>query len=249
MIIIFVVVVVAFTSIELLSSVIVDEMMRVTFSILISGACILGYKIPGIGCVFKFLTSLLSSYRVLLPGITWVASNFFSDEKLLIVEIVGVLVGAIVVTKWQIDVTEYTFLDTKPIDFDYIKYVLDIPRFSIPKFKYKFSKTKSDMFVDNIATVQQRNAEEEKLKIQFQKLEEEKRFIDEMRAQVEYEKRAMYEEYKNRRIGFFDGCSNVEDIKGRHRKLVQEYHPDGQRGNAEMFKKIQAEYEDLIKEM
>ena len=43
---------------------------------------------------------------------------------------------------------------------------------------------------------------------------------------------------------YFAGCTTKEQLKKRHRELCMKYHPD-RGGNAEVFKKMQAEYESI----
>lgn len=49
MVVIFVAIVFAFAVLEAISSIITDETVRVVVSLLTSGMCILGYKVPGLG--------------------------------------------------------------------------------------------------------------------------------------------------------------------------------------------------------
>lgn len=244
MVVIFVAIVFAFAVLEAISSIITDETVRVVVSLLTSGMCILGYKVPGLGYGLKFLTSAISSYKVLLPILTSIATSFVVDEKLLIVQAVGTLVGAAILTKWQVDVTEYTFLHTDSIDIYDIRSFFSEWKYNTPCFR--FPKWRIDLTGKKRKQVQQRVEEEHQMKLQFQQLKEERERIEKLKEQFERDKREMQQKKEQEEIGFFDGCKNDEEIKARYRKLVQEYHPDGTRGNAEMFKKIQAEYEIRI---
>ena len=42
---------------------------------------------------------------------------------------------------------------------------------------------------------------------------------------------------------FFSGCETPEDLKARYRALMKIYHPDGEHGDVEVAKRINAEYE------
>ena len=46
---------------------------------------------------------------------------------------------------------------------------------------------------------------------------------------------------------FFKGCVTEEDLRSRYRALMKIYHPDGDHGDAEVAKRINAEYEILTK--
>lgn len=249
MIVIGVAIVVAFTILGFLPSEFANDTLKVIISIVASALLIFAYKIPCVGYGFKFLTSLVSSYRLLLPAITWLASDFLPEGKLLLVKIGGVLIGAILITKWQIDTTKYTFFDTDDtIDFDHIKYILTKLKFSLPKRKNTYSSAKRATTSNDSYSFRQAQRESEmEMYMKRRELEKERKRIEEMKAQVERERREIYKQKSQENIDFFAGCRSDEEIKLRYRKLVQEYHPDVQRGNAEMFKKIQAEYERLSK--
>ena len=244
MVVVFVAVIVAFTLFDLLSVVIANDTIRLIISIFVTGFCILGYRLRGLGNGFKYLTSMLSSYKVLLPIITFVASFFVPDAKLIIVQVILTFAGAIMLAQWQIEDTKYTFLETDSSDLlvgDIIvafvlwcKWLIKAIRF--PKLKFKFAEKRKKL-------EQQKLEEREQLRRESQQLKEEREYIEKLKAQLENEKREMNNKREQESVGFFDGCKNEEEIKARYRKLVQEYHPDGARGNAEMFKKIQAEYE------
>jgi hypothetical protein len=241
MIVVFVAVAVAFTLFDLLSLVVVNDTIRVIISIFLTGFCILGYKIRVLGYGFKCLTSMLSSYKVILPIITFAASFFVQDAKLLIVQIILTIAGGVMLTKWQINTTKHTFFNTESIGeydryFLLMKYRRRIQAIRFPKFKFKFAEKRKKL-------EQQKLEEREQLRRETQQLKEEREYIEKLKAQLENEKREMNNKREQESVGFFDGCKNEEEIKARYRKLVQEYHPDGARGNAEMFKKIQAEYE------
>lgn len=242
MIVIFVAIVVAFAALEMLSGFLVDETLRVVLSLLITSICILGYKVPGLGYVLKFLTSVIFSYKLLLPLVTWIVSAFWEDEKLVIVQIIGLLTGAGIITKWQIYATEYTFLHTDSVEIYEVKLFFSRWKYNMPKFR--LPKLNFDVAREERKLAHQKTIEEQ-MRRQFEQLKEERERFEELKAKFEREKRDMNIKQEQETIGFFDGCKNEEEIKARYRKLVQEYHPDGTRGNAEMFKKIQAEYERL----
>lgn len=46
---------------------------------------------------------------------------------------------------------------------------------------------------------------------------------------------------------YFSGCTTVEQLKARHRQLVKKYHPDTGKGNIEICKIINAQYEEQLK--
>lgn len=252
-IVFFVAIVVAFTVLEQLSGVIVDGTIRVIVSILITGVCILGYRLSRLGYLFKTLTSMVFSYKVLLPIATLAASFLVKNEKLLIVQIIATLAGGAAITKLQIDTTKYTFLESDP----HGRFDLD---FNFSGFKRLFKAIRLTKFGWNKKKIEREKKEQEKkerenmehhlitvieqLTTKSQQLEEAKECIRNLLEQIDSEKR---ENNKKERepIGFFDGCKNKEEIKVRYRKLVQEYHPDSTRGHDGMFKKIQLEYEGL----
>ena len=243
MIVIFVAAVVAFATLEMLPAFLAEQTTRVIVSLLMTGICILGYKIPGVGYVLKFLTSTVASYKLLFPIVTAIASHFCAAEKLIIVQIISVLVGAAFVTKWQVDATEYTFLHTEGVDVYAIGCFFSELRYKIPKIR--FVKINTNVTRKKSKVTQQNVIDEEKMKRQFERLKEERERLEKLNARLEREKKDMNLNREKETIGFFDGCENGTEMKARYRKLVQEYHPDGTRGNEEMFKKIQAEYERL----
>lgn len=46
-------------------------------------------------------------------------------------------------------------------------------------------------------------------------------------------------------LEFFKGCSSVEELDKRYKKLCQVYHPDSATGDSDTFVKLKAEYEKL----
>ncbi len=48
---------------------------------------------------------------------------------------------------------------------------------------------------------------------------------------------------------FFIGCTNKTELKRRYRQLCKKLHPDCPGGNAESFRRMQSEYEQLLKTM
>ena len=114
-------------------------------------------------------------------------------------------------------------------------------RYRLPKFR--FVKVNTNVTRKKSKLTQQNVIEAEKMQRQFEQLKAERERLEKLNARLEGEKKDMNLNREKETIGFFDGCENEAEMKARYRKLVQEYHPDGARGNAEMFKRIQAEYE------
>jgi len=46
-------------------------------------------------------------------------------------------------------------------------------------------------------------------------------------------------------LGYFNGCNDLVSLKDRYRALTKVYHPDTKTGDADMFKTITEEYEEL----
>ena len=61
--------------------------------------------------------------------------------------------------------------------------------------------------------------------------------------QQQYQQRPRQQTQSNS-FSYFAGCTTKEQLKKRHRELCMKYHPD-RGGNAEVFKKMQAEYESI----
>ena len=242
MIVIIVAIVFAFAVLEMISGIIDSETIRVVVALISTGLCILGYKIPGCGYGLKFLTSVITSYKMILPILTSIADSFVNDEKLLIVQIIGTLVGAGLLTKWQIDVTEFTFLDTDSVSIDEIGSYFEFSR--LKNLKYRFPKRNNNVIGRR---KKQKKDEKQQIKIQLQQLKEEQERIEKLKAQFEREKRELNLQKEQEQISFFDGCKNDEEIKVRYHKLAQAYHPDEKGGNEELFKRLKAEYESLMK--
>lgn len=71
--------------------------------------------------------------------------------------------------------------------------------------------------------------------------------------QQEKQKQEQKQQYQQRpkqqtrtNTSYFTGCTTKDQLKKRHRELCKKYHPD-RGGNEEIFKKMQAEYERLMK--
>ncbi len=43
---------------------------------------------------------------------------------------------------------------------------------------------------------------------------------------------------------FFSGCEDMDTLNARYRNLCKTFHPDGNSGDEETFKKIQQAYEN-----
>ena len=48
--------------------------------------------------------------------------------------------------------------------------------------------------------------------------------------------------------GFFNGCTTLEMLESRHKSLSKAFHPDFNHGDEELFKNMQTEYEEKIKD-
>lgn len=44
---------------------------------------------------------------------------------------------------------------------------------------------------------------------------------------------------------FFAGCDNLDILNARYRNLCKTFHPDGQSGDSDTFKKMHAAYEHM----
>lgn len=54
------------------------------------------------------------------------------------------------------------------------------------------------------------------------------------------------ESFADTTLDFFEGCNDINSIKRRYKDLCKVYHPDNGNGSAEIFAKINEEYNDLI---
>jgi len=74
--------------------------------------------------------------------------------------------------------------------------------------------------------------------------------IDKLRSEIlkmAERKRLEIKNSPSQNFVYFSGCSNSEKLDKRYKSLCKTYHPDGEAGDEETFKVIQAEYEKASK--
>ncbi len=216
-----------------------NDVIQALLCIGITGASVLAYKIPGIGYLFKYITSGVCCYKIVYPISTSVGNYFYSDGRVVLIQILSTLVASIIIMKVLVEQTECTFLDTESFDIDDIKY-------SYNSFMYKRQLKK------RISALNKSSSN----KKDYENFEKEKRTLEEERKRMQDEysrfKREQWEFKKNKdknNIRFFNSCKDIDSLKKKYRILVQQYHPDCDTGDSDTFRMIQEEYEKLMKQM